>query len=181
MFLTQKKTFSNTYLFPNGKALRIVSGDIISQAVDAIVSSDDSYLSMGGGVSAAIGNAAGPEFVRESHKFVPARAGRVVVTSAGRLNARFVFHGVTIENADPSLNIISEILAGCFHHADTLYVKRIAFPLLGTGAGGFPRDVCLDTMVNYLAKKLLQGLTTVEEASIVLAGPVEILRHFLKG
>ena len=183
-YLSQRQTFSDTYHFANGNTLQILSGDIVSQPVEAIVSSDDSSLSMGGGVSAAIWKAAGREFELEAQRFTPVRHGRVVVTSAGRLAARFVFHGVTIDftqpAAFPSLNIISEILAGCFYHADTLYVKTIAFPLLGAGVGTFPRDVCLDTMVACLASRLLEGMTSVEEARIILAGPVETLEYFAK-
>jgi hypothetical protein len=33
---------------------------------------------------------------------------------------------------------------------------------------GFPRDVCLDVMFQFLARMFLRGLTTVTEARIVL-------------
>ena len=46
---------------------------------------------------------------------------------------------------------------------------HIALPLLGTGVSGLPRDVCLDTMFQFLAGRLLRGLTTIEDARIVLA------------
>jgi O-acetyl-ADP-ribose deacetylase (regulator of RNase III) len=96
-----------------------------------------------------------------------------VVTSAGALPARFVFHGITLEGpvedrVCPSRDLISEILAACFYHADTLFVKTMAFPLLGTGTGGFSPEVCLDTMFRFLARMLLRGLTSVREVRIVL-------------
>ena len=70
------------------------------------------------------------------------RPGRVVVTSAGRQRRRFLFHGVTMgllgdDWVLPSRDLIAEIMASCFYHADTLNVRSIAFPLLGTGVGGF--------------------------------------------
>ena len=86
--------------------------------------------------------------------------------------------GATSGNYQPSVNVITEILAGCFYQADTLYVKGISIPLLGTGAGEFSKDLCLDTMVKQIAKRLFQGLTEVEEVRIVLAGPAEILKTF---
>jgi O-acetyl-ADP-ribose deacetylase (regulator of RNase III) len=100
-------------------------------------------LSMGGGVSAALHKAAGPTLEEEARRYVPVRAGRAVVTSAGALPARFVFHGVTMgarnqEWVLPSRDLISEVMESCFYHADTLGLQSLAFPLLGTGAGEFP-------------------------------------------
>ena len=103
----------------------------------------------------------------------PARAGRAVVTPGGSLFARLVFLGVTVgfiegQLVTPSRDLIAEIMASCFYHADTHDVRSIAFPLLGTGAQGFPVDVCLDTMFQFLARMFLRGLTSVREARIIL-------------
>ena len=65
-------------------------------------------------------------------------------------------------------DLILEIMASCFYHADTLHVRSIAFPLLGTGVGGFEIEVCLDTMFHHLARVLTRGVTSVHEARIVL-------------
>jgi eukaryotic-like serine/threonine-protein kinase len=169
-------TEPDAYEFPRGRTLRVLCSDIVTQQVDAIVSSEDEDLMMGGGVSQAIKNAAGPGYVEQAKRFVPVRLGRAVVTSAGALPARFVFHGITLgfsrhARVCPSRDLISEIMASCFYHADTLSVETIAFPLLGTGAGGFSEAVCLDMMFRFLARMLLHGLTSVREARIVLFQP----------
>lgn len=127
-------------------------------------------------MSESLRYAAGPEMVAEAQKYTPVRAGRAIVTSAGRLPARFIFHGVTLdfskhESSLPSRDLILEIMASCFYHADTLNVRTIAFPLLGTGQGGFPVDLCLDTMFHCLARTLTRGVTSVQEARIVLFFP----------
>jgi len=49
-----------------------------------------------------------------------------------------------------------------------LALKSLAFPLLGTGSGGFSPDVCLDNMFRFLTRKFLHGLTTVRLVDIVL-------------
>jgi O-acetyl-ADP-ribose deacetylase (regulator of RNase III) len=152
---------------------------MVEQQVDALVSSEDGHLTMGEtvanarGVAAALRRAAGPGYPAGARRFVPVRPGRVVVTPAGELPARFVFHGITLEGpvedrVCPSRDLISEILAACFYHADTLFVRTIAFPLLGTGTGGFAQEVCLDTMFRFLARMLLRGLTSVREVRLVL-------------
>ena len=124
-------------------------------------------------MSAAIRHAGGPEIVRHVSRLRPARAGRAVVTPGGSLFARLVFLGVTVgfiegQLVTPSRDLIAEIMASCFYHADTHDVRSIAFPLLGTGAQGFPVDVCLDTMFQFLARMFLRGLTSVREARIIL-------------
>jgi serine/threonine protein kinase len=163
-----------SYSFPGDRVLRVLQGDITRQEVDAVVSSDDEHLSMGGGVSAAILRAAGPEVEEEARRFTPVRPGRAVVTTAGRMPARFIFHGITLDLSQrafsPSRDLIAEILSSCLYHADTLNVRSIAFPLLGTGTGGFSRAVCLDTTFRYLARVFLRGVTSVREARIVLSG-----------
>jgi eukaryotic-like serine/threonine-protein kinase len=172
-------TEPDVYAFSGDRTLKVVIGNMAEQQVDALVSSEDGHLTMGDnipnarGVAAALRQVAGEDYVAEARRFVPVRPGRVVVTSAGRLPARFVFHGITLEGPVehrmcPSRDLIAEIVASCFYHADTLFVRTMAFPLLGTGTGGFSPEVCLDTMFHYLARMLLRGLTSVHEVRIVL-------------
>jgi eukaryotic-like serine/threonine-protein kinase len=165
----------DVYEFPAERRIVIQYGNIVKQSVDAVVSSDDDMLTMGGGVSESLARAAGPGLAHEAQRFVPVRPGRAVVTSAGALPARFVFHAVTMggkwNNAAwvrPSRDLITELMHSCFYQADTLQIKTLAFPLLGTGAGLLPTDVCLDTMFRFLAHKFLKGVTNVCEARIVL-------------
>ena len=109
----------------------------------------------------------------EAKRLVPVRQGRAVVTSAGNLPQRFIFHGVTMDYRGgnilaPSRDVIAEIVESCFYNAETLEVSKIAFPLLGTGAGGFPKDVGLDTMFRVLARILLRRPTCVREVTLVI-------------
>ena len=159
--------------FPRGRILKILRGDLIDQKVDALVNSSSWDLPGESGVARDLFEAAGREVRREASGLAPVRPGRVAVTSAGKLPARFLFHGVTGGMyartwVAPSRDLIAEIMASCFYHADSLNVQSIAFPLLGTGAAGFARDVCLDTMFRFLVRTFLGGLTCVQEARIVI-------------
>jgi O-acetyl-ADP-ribose deacetylase (regulator of RNase III)/tRNA A-37 threonylcarbamoyl transferase component Bud32 len=161
------------YAFPRGQAIRIYAGDITGQVVDAIVSSDTSALAMPRGVALAIRRAGGRRIADEAARQAPIRPGRAIVTSAGDLPARFVFHAATsgfVANqfVPPSRDLIADIMTSCFYHADTHGLRSIAFPLLGTGGMGYPRDVCIDTMFQFLARMFLRGLTTVQDARIVI-------------
>jgi serine/threonine protein kinase len=164
------------YPLSDERVISIGFGNLVDQKVDAVVSSDDEMLSMGGGVSGQLLWSAGAVLAEEARRFVPVRPGRAVVTTAGRLPVRFVLHGVVMgslkdEWVNPSRDLLNEIMESCFYHADTLGLRSLAFPLLGTGAGRFPKDLCLDTMFRFLARKLTRGLTTVQFVQLILYDP----------
>jgi len=79
-----------------GNQLTIDVGSVLDIPAEVVVSSDDYRLTMGGGVSAAILAAAGTPVALDAAKAVPREAGDVVVTTAGALPSRYVFHVVTI-------------------------------------------------------------------------------------
>jgi O-acetyl-ADP-ribose deacetylase (regulator of RNase III) len=164
----------DTYEFPQGRKLRVLGGNLVEQDVDAVVSDDTSWLTLAYGVSQAIREAAGPNFVAEVRRYARVLPGRVAVTSGGSLRARYVFHAATIgydaqqRVVYPSRDLISEILTSCFYHADSLCVETMAFPPLARLGADFPRTVCLDTMFRFLVRTLLRGVTSVREASIVI-------------
>ena len=160
--------------FPRGRVLRILRGNIAEQRVDVLVSpmSASSPMRLRRTATHPPGRRATPSPRRRGGSPWSAPAGSIV-TSAGRLSARFVFHGVTMgllgdDWIEPSRDLITEIMSSCFYHADTLIVQSIAFPLLGSGAGGFSREVCLDTIFRYLARTFLHGLTCINDARIVI-------------
>lgn len=56
----------------NNSTLRVIFGDITTSGTDAIVSSDDAYLTMGGGVSRAIRMCAGNDIYKDTKStFLP--------------------------------------------------------------------------------------------------------------
>lgn len=159
--------------FPNRRRLKIFYGDLSQAKVNAVVSSDDAMLTMSGGVSLSLLRNAGEALRVEAQRFVPVRPGRVVVTSGASLPARFVFHGVTIgveggKLRFPTRDVIAEIVDSCFYQAETLSIDSIAFPLLGTGTGGFPRDIALDTIFRAIANRLLRRASSIKEVHVVL-------------
>lgn len=84
-----------TYKF-NDSTLTLRFGDIVNADTKIIVSSDDCYITMGGGVSEAIPEAGGHEIAFDAIKKAPAKLEDVVVTTAGRLKAEYIFHATTL-------------------------------------------------------------------------------------
>jgi O-acetyl-ADP-ribose deacetylase (regulator of RNase III) len=138
--------------------LTLEFGDLTKSSADVLVSSDDSYISMGGGVSAAILRAGGASILVDAAKKVPARLGDVVVTAAGHLPAKHVFHAITIGDGKlPFKDIVSATTKRCFELLDILGLNSIAFPAIGTGVAGFPyREVAgqmAEAIVDALARR----------------------------
>lgn len=154
----------------NKTIFQVTYGDITRLKTEAIVSSDDNYLSMGGGVSMAISEAGGKAIREEARKYVPLKIGDVAVTSAGNLPAKYIFHAVTIDYTNmiyPYEDSIKAATLKCMQLADTLGVKTIAFPALGTGVGRFPFQLAADMMTRVIADYLM-GDTHVELVTISL-------------
>ena len=165
--------------FGGERKLVLIEGDIVDRAdgCEVLVSSDDGMLSMGVGVAGSIRKAAGKKYFEATRHLAPVLPGRVVPSGAGSLPHRFVFHAITIPERDesegqrrivPTPDLIRSILGDCFHHAQSLGIRSIAFPLLGTGNAGMDPEVCLHTMVEYISREFELGMTPLQEIRIVL-------------
>ncbi len=97
------------YYFKNSQ-IRVVFGDITQCTTDVIVSSDDCFISRGGGVSRRIDLCAGEAILDDIRKHIPAQLGDVVVTSAGKLSNKYIFHIITIGEKRFSLGSKNDIL-----------------------------------------------------------------------
>lgn len=132
--------------FLDGQAT-IHVGDLTEQAVDAIVNAANSTLLGGGGVDGAIHRRGGAEILRACEELrrtilpqgLP--TGEAVLTTGGRLPARFVIHTVgPIWGRNKERE--AELLAACYRNALRVAVENdlrtIAFPAISTGAYGYP-------------------------------------------
>ncbi|MDP4291625.1 MAG: macro domain-containing protein, partial [Bacteroidota bacterium] len=120
--------------------IEILQGDITRMNVDAIVNAANSSLLGGGGVDGAIHRAGGPTIVEECRRIVDrqgyCQTGNAVITTAGRLQAKFVIHTVGPVWTDG--HKCEEIkLARCYKKSLQLAVdngvRTIAFPNISTG------------------------------------------------
>jgi O-acetyl-ADP-ribose deacetylase len=129
-----------------GKAIEIYGpADLTEENTDAIVNAANSYLLGGGGVDGAIHNAGGPAIVAECRKIVgeigTLPAGKAVLTTGGRLSAKYVIHtvGPIYRGGEPG---VAEALASCHREsvrlADDHALASLAFPAISTGAYGYP-------------------------------------------
>jgi O-acetyl-ADP-ribose deacetylase (regulator of RNase III) len=173
-----------------GKRLTIDVGSVLDVPAEVVVSSDDYQLTMGGGVSAAIRAAAGNALVLDASKAVPREAGDVVVTTAGVLPARYVFHVITIgprQWEDPSavpdvVGLVRRATRSCLELMQPLGVKSIVFPALGTGAAGFPIEdsaAAMAEVVNDILSKTSWPLdVSIMLMSRTFASPMQYVAFY---
>src|SRR6266851_4706130 len=123
-------------------SVHIYQGSLVEVQADALVSSDDNYLSASGGVSAALAQAAGTDVLGERLKMAgekQLRLGEVVRTSGGGVPCRYLYHAITIEAFkvrvdEAALRLLVDNLLKC---ATEDGVRTLGMPALGTGAAGF--------------------------------------------
>lgn len=161
--------------FPNGRMLRLLTGDITKVTADAIVNAANSALRGGGGVDGAIHRAGGPGIMRELDGIRTATGGcptgSAIATTAGDLPARYVFHAVgPIWHGGHRGE--AELLASCYRTCLRLAGERgvhtITFPSISTGAYGYPLEEAADVAVKTVADELQAGVSLVDEAVFVL-------------
>ena len=158
-----------------GATLEIVQGDITALAVDAIVNAANQYLAHGGGVAAAISRKGGPTVQQESNALIakrgPLDTGDAVVTSAGKLPAKFVIHtvGPVWSQHDPTEanRLLCKAVKSSLTLADEKKLKSIAFPAISTGIYGFPIDRAAPLMLEE-ASRHLEGRTGLERVLFCL-------------
>lgn len=134
-------------------------GDITTSIAQVLVSSDDYYLTMGGGVSLALHRAGGNSIALDAAKKVPAKLADVVVTTAGNLPAEYIFHGITIGPQVQELSnrdVIRKIINRCMQLLDSFQLNSIAFPALGSGVAGFTLEEVAAEMAQCIADFLIK-------------------------
>lgn len=135
----------------NGRQLWLAYGDIASRTylghpsfgakVRAVVSPDDTFLSVGGGVAVALAEKAGMRAtLHEVSKFVPVPHGESRVTSAGSLPVHYIIHAATIEVSNEGYRVDGDAVRRTFRDvlrkAASLGVDVLSVPLLGAGVAG---------------------------------------------
>lgn len=147
--------------------ITLVSGDITTQDVDAVVNAANSRMRGGGGVDGAIHAAGGPAVLADCVRRFPhgLATGDAGWTAAGDLPARWVIHVVGPNRhagqTDPAL------LESCYRRAlevaDEIGAATVAFPLVSAGVYGWPVQDAADRAI----RTLRATPTAVDEARMV--------------
>jgi O-acetyl-ADP-ribose deacetylase (regulator of RNase III) len=148
--------------------VKVFVGDITEQNVDAIVNAANWTLLGGGGVDGAIHDAGGDEILQACREIRRTKyqdglpTGEAVITTGGRLRARFVIHTVgPIYGRHDGRE--AELLANCYQNSLRVAVENkvrtVAFPAISTGAFGYPKPEAAQ-----VASKAVQSVIMQDDA-----------------
>ena len=141
------------------QTLELVVGDITEQDVDAIVNAANSRLAGGGGVDGAIHRRGGPAIMDETNERYPdgCPTGSAVISTAGRLRAKYVIHAVGPVWSGGSRGEPERLASAhrrCLELAVSHGCRSVAFPAISTGVYGYPCEqavrVALQAVMEYV-------------------------------
>ena len=143
--------------FPGGRLFQAVLGDLLREPTDCIVNAANGALMHGGGVAAAIAEAAGEALEEEGdgyigeHGLIP--TGGAVATTAGRLPFKGVIHAVgpRLGEGDEGQKL-EQALTSAFANADGRGWASLSFPAVSSGIFAVPGPVCARAYVAAAAR-----------------------------
>jgi O-acetyl-ADP-ribose deacetylase (regulator of RNase III) len=153
--------------------IQLIKGDITKLKVDAIVNAANNSLLGGGGVDGAIHLAGGPKIFEECmiirEKQGGCKTGEAVITTGGKLPAKYVIHTVGPVWKGGNNNeekLLADAYKNSLRLATEYEIKSIAFPNISTGIYGFPKQRAAEIAVDSV-KEFLNLTTLIKEIFFV--------------
>src|SRR5262245_56296707 len=175
-------------------SLHLFQGSLVHVEADALVSSDDNFLSALTGVALALAEVAGPEVRRERQHLVgqrrPTRAD-ILRTGGGGLPCRYLYHAITVEygpgyvgpydhyrrrGLQPPRDLPSpvfidgpalrQLIANLLTKATADGVRSIGMPAFGSGAAFFDLADAAEIILDELLLRVVE--TPIQSVTLAL-------------
>ncbi len=125
--------------------MEVIVGRIETLAVDAVVNAANRELLPGTGVDGALRRAAGPALTALTQTMAPLAESEAVLTPGFDAPARFILHTAApiwwLEGEERAkIAALGACYRACIALAGKHALRSVAFPCLGTGNFGWPRE-----------------------------------------
>lgn len=148
--------------------IKLLKGDITKLEVDAIVNAANTSLLGGGGVDGAIHRAGGKaildECIQIRNRQGGCDVGEAVITTAGKLPAKFVIHTVGPHWNEGQSNEKLK-LKNCYLNslklAEENKLQSIAFPNISTGVYRYPKAAAAAIAIDAVRNASLMSIETI--------------------
>lgn len=139
--------------------LKIIRQDITKIECDAIVNPTNRHMEPGGGADLAIHEAAGPELYEYCQELGGCPVGTAKITPAFKLPCKYVIHtaGPDWYRVDNPEELLVSCYQECLSLATQYRCESIAFPLISSGAYGYPKDKVLKIATNVISEFLFDN------------------------
>lgn len=153
--------------------IEVVTADITTLEVDAIVNAANESLAHGGGVAAAIARAGAPVVNEESAEWIrqngTVEPGESAYTGAGPMPARWVIHvvGPRYSEGQDNESLLRGAVAAALDRGAELGARTIALPAISAGIFGYPLDEATFVIASEVAGWLAEHPDTFDRVILV--------------
>ncbi|KAK1882723.1 Core histone macro-H2A.1 [Dissostichus eleginoides] len=157
-----------------GQKLQVVRADISIVESDAVIHPTSSSLYTGGEVGAALEKKGGKEFTEAvselKKKNGPLEVAGAVLTAGFGLPAKYVIHcNSPVWGSDKCEEMLDKTVKNCLALADEKKLKSVAFPSIGSGRNGFPKQTAAQLILKAISTYFVATMSsTIKTVYFVL-------------
>ncbi|XP_056297798.1 core histone macro-H2A.1 isoform X2 [Pseudoliparis swirei] len=157
-----------------GQKLQVVQADLSIVDSDAVVHPTNSSLYTGGEVGSALEKKGGKEFTEAlselKKKGGPLEVAGAVMTPGFGLPAKYVIHCNSPSwGSDKCEELLDKTVKNCLALADEKKLKSVAFPSIGSGRNGFPKQTAAQLILKAISTYFVATMSsTIKTVYFVL-------------
>ncbi|XP_076606307.1 core histone macro-H2A.1 isoform X2 [Chaetodon auriga] len=157
-----------------GQKLQVVQADISSVESDVVVHPTNSSFYTGGEVGSALEKKGGKEFTDAlqelKKKNGPLEVAGAVLTAGFGLPAKYVIHCNSPGwGSDKCEEMLDKTVKNCLALADEKKLKSVAFPSIGSGRNGFPKQTAAQLILKAISSYFVATMSsTIKTVYFVL-------------